>query len=124
MNKAVSDIVDILRGNDGVVTPKVETRVVFKPTISYTNDVEVIDVDGVLKSVSFSSLEEEDDMLTFEIESDAGTLLFDYHMKGNYTMVYGELKCGDAPGEYVEYNDTIDRNLPIKVLRQILKSIQ
>lgn len=119
-NKTIKEIFDIVsKSATHVVFPKQETPIEYEVSVSYTNSVDTTKVSGKLKSVILSN-EDTDALITFEIENERGTMYVDYYTKGDYTCLYYHFtNDGDE-----EYNETLDKNTPLKVLRTILSSIR
>lgn len=117
MNKTLKKIVEIVERHNGMVKPNSEVCIDFGAAVTYTGgDVDITPIVGKLVSVSFSDGGGEK-YLTFEVESEKGNIYIDYNIRYNFTCVYYHFDDD-------EYNETIDKNLPIKIIRSILKSIE
>lgn len=121
MNKTLKEIISIVEENGGCVEPKTKTHIDYVATVSYAGgEVFELRVNGDLTSVSFSDLAG-DRLLTFKIETEKGPMYVDFDYKHDFTMVYYDFTNEEV---FDEFNETVDNNLHISILRVILKSIK
>lgn len=114
MNKTLTKLASVIEANNGIAKPKTKVQFHYVATVSYVNDIAEIPIVGTLSDVSFSE-SGNDRYITYKITSEKGDIYIDYDIKHNFTCVN---YCFDDD----ECHETIDKNLPIKLVRTILHS--